>query len=210
MRKESIILVEGTSNTGKTSLCKYFEAEKGYAVVNESIRYLEERTRLKQGDIMSISSNINSELLNQELLFDMEFQKLFDANLFLRKGKNVIIDKSIFGIIATAYAFECEKNLEGAFANSIRLYHEFINKCKRFQLQMPDKLVLLHVEPQIFVKRNLNRSHVLSGEWTNPRIIEMQNDALNIFMRLPHIPLFVINTTQKTTKEIAIELEQHL
>ena len=26
-------------------------------------------------------------------LFDMEFQKLFDANLFLRKGKNVIIDK---------------------------------------------------------------------------------------------------------------------
>lgn len=210
MAKGHIILLEGTSNTGKTTLCNYFVLQKGYVRVGESIRYLEARTGLDQSQIMSIPENINQEELNQELLFDMEFQKLFDANLFANQGRNVVIDKSIFGIMATAYAFEIEKKITGGFNKSLQLLDTFMEKAKRFGLSTPEIIILLSVSSSKFDERNEKRTHVLSSEWTRHSIIELQNVLLRTVIPLSHIPFVEIDTTEMTQNQVAQEVEKNI
>lgn len=208
MNKGQIILLEGTSNSGKTTLCEHLVNQKGFTLVKESIRYMESRTGLDQTDIMTIPTDLHQEFLNQELLFDVEFQKLFDANLYSSKGNNVIIDKSIFGILATAYAFEIEKGMAGGFKKSLQLLDEFQAKAKRFGLSMPDTIVFLSVNNDAFDNRNKNRSHILSGEWTDKRIIELQNKLLRAILPLSHIAFHEIDTTNKSKDEVAFNVEQ--
>ena len=210
MNKGKIIVVEGTSNVGKTSLCKSCELCDQFVVIQEAIRYLENRIKLSQNEIMAIPNNIEVELLNQELLFDIEFEKLFDANIFCKKEKTVIIDKSIFAIMATAYAFEKYKNFKGAFRNSLVLYRKYMDKAKRFGLKLPDKYFLLSVNRKEFEKRNLQRNHILDGEWVDNMIIEKQNKALNSCMKFSSSTLHMIDTSGKTKEEVMSEFKASL
>ena len=202
MNNGTFLLIEGISNTGKTSLCQELASKHNYKVIQESIRYLENRTNLPETDIMSTPESIYQEVLNQELLFDTEFQKIFDANLLIKGGQNVVLDKSFISILATAYAFELEKNFAGGVKAALDHLFSYCEKINRFHLKMPDKIVLLTVNQSAFSTRNKQRNHVLSDVWIDPRITIQQELFLKMIVPLFRIPYIEIDTSNLSKSDI--------
>lgn len=74
MSRGKIILIDGISNSGKTTLCNNLSKQLGYKIVPESIRYLENRLNEKGDNILYVPKNIQEELRNQEILFNRKLQ----------------------------------------------------------------------------------------------------------------------------------------
>lgn len=127
MERGKIILIDGISNSGKTTLCNNLSKQKGFKIIPEAIRYLENRLENNGDNILYVPKNTQEELRNQEILFDLEFDKLFDANYFSNHGKDVVIDKSVYSIIATAFAFQSSRII-GTYNKSLELLNSFIEK----------------------------------------------------------------------------------
>lgn len=58
MSRGKIILIDGISNSGKTTLCNNLSKQLGYKIVPESIRYLENRLNEKGDNILYVPKNI--------------------------------------------------------------------------------------------------------------------------------------------------------
>ena len=75
MERGKIIIIEGTSCVGKTTLCSNLE-KMGWVVIPEAIRYLEKETK-KKGDAASpIPDKQIEEEYYQTQLFRIELQKI--------------------------------------------------------------------------------------------------------------------------------------
>lgn len=85
-----------------------------------------------------------------------------------------------------------------------------MDKAKRFGLKLPDKYFLLSVNRKEFEKRNLQRNHILDGEWVDNMIIEKQNKALNSCMKFSSSTLHMIDTSGKTKEEVMSEFKASL
>ncbi len=110
MEEGKIIIIEGTSCTGKTTLCKKLEKDGNWVMIPEAIRYLEKTTGKNGDEASPLPFSDDDEKYNQEILFNVDLQKIREANELAKNGKNVIIDKCAIATMATAYAFEKLKN----------------------------------------------------------------------------------------------------
>lgn len=198
---QQIIVVEGISNCGKTTLVEKFKGRDDFIILPEAIRYLERRLNLKKEQIMHEPKTYIEELLNQELLFDIEFEKIFDANKYLNLGKNVLIDKSSFAIMATAYAFEKNKDFFGGYALSSRYFNQLIDKVYRHGLIFPNKILLLDVNFETSQLRSKNRLNKLAPLWIDKKIMDDQRKVLTKLVKEVKNHLY-LDTSYMTIQEV--------
>lgn len=180
MSKGKIVILEGTSCVGKTTLCSKLK-EMGWIIIPEAIRYLEKETK-KVGDEASPIPNIQAEEeYYQNELFRVELQKIREANYFSDNGYNVVIDKSAIATIATAKAFEKVKGFEGTFDSACSKYYAMKKMLVQENLTECDVFLLLTSDYQTILKRNFFRNHVLEGIWLNEEVINEQRKILEFF-----------------------------
>lgn len=201
MNRGKIIVVDGISNSGKTTLCNNLAKQLDFKIVPESIRYLEKRLHEKGDNILYVPRNKQEELRNQEVLFDLEFDKLFDANYFADQGKNVVIDKSPFSIVATAFAFE-SSNISGTYNQSLKFLDAFMKKAKRYKLCSPDLLLLLKANNSASLKRNLERNHQLLSVGTQESTRIKQEKILEEEFKRINIKKSMIDTSKLSPREV--------
>lgn len=192
--KNKIILIEGTSNSGKTTLCNNLAKYMNFKVIPEGIRYLERRLGASGDNILSVPNNLEQELNNQEILFDLEFERIFDANFLVTHGNNVVIDKSAYSIVATAYAFE-NGEIMGNYAVSQNHLRLLLEKIERFNLRMPDMYILLKSNIAISQDRNKNRVHQLKDIWIDSVIQQKQEEILEQELRKIEGSKLILDTT---------------
>lgn len=177
MNRGKIVIVEGTSCVGKTTLCQNLE-KLGWYVVPEAIRYLEKETQKKGDEASPIPGSVEEELYYQDQLFRVELQKLIEANEVSKRGINVIIDKSAIATIATAKAFEVEKGFNGTFKASCDKYLSMRKQLQLLGLIEFDMFILLTADYDTIMERNITRNHVLDGIWVDKVTIDSQRIVL--------------------------------
>ena len=223
MSRGIIILIEGISNSGKTTLCNSLKNKANFEIIPEAIRYLENRLNDCGDNILFVPENSNQEVLNQELLFDIEFEKLYDANFLAQKGENVVIDKSAFSILATANAFQ-SSIIQGTYEIAEKFFHEYQKKIARFHLAKPDLSILLKADLETSEERNKNRKHKLLNIWTSPitrfkqeRVLESEFEKINNKMILDtsnmskeEVYKQVIETIKRDRKIVCVRMNYSL
>lgn len=177
MKEGIIVIVEGTSCVGKTTLCENLEGQ-GWVVLPEAIRYLEQETG-KIGDKASpIPGTQEEEEYYQDQLFRVEEKKIIEANNLKKQGKCVIIDKSAIATVATASAFEKQKGFDGTFRRAYNKYLEMLQRLRKEGLIECDIFLLLTADYQSICERNVTRNHMLEGIWTKEDTIKRQREVL--------------------------------
>lgn len=180
MNRGKIIIVEGTSCVGKTTLCSNLQ-KLGWIVIPEAIRYLEKETQKKGDEASPIPDNQTEEEYYQTQLFRIELQKIREANHFSNRGFNVVIDKSAIAIIATAKAFEKSKGFVGTFSSACSKYFNMLKQLDEEELLECDGFLLLTANFDVIRKRNMTRNHILEGIWLEEETINSQKRVLKIF-----------------------------
>lgn len=177
MSEEKIVIVEGTSCAGKTTLCENLK-KQGWVVLPEAIRYLEEETNKKGDEASPIPGTQEEEEYYQDQLFRVEKQKILEANELRRQGKKVVIDKSAIAIVATAKAFEKQKGFDGTFKRAYMKYCQMLQELKDKGLIECDVFLLLTADYSTICERNKTRNHVLDGIWIEQKTIANQRKVL--------------------------------
>ena len=177
MQEGKIVIVEGTSCVGKTTLCNNLK-KQGWYVMPEAIRYLENETGKLGDEASPIPGSQEEEEYYQDQLFRIEIKKIIEANKLKNEGKNVIIDKSAIATVATAGAFEEEKGFEGTFKRAYMRYCQMLQNLKDNNLIECDIFILLTAEYKTICERNKTRNHVLEGIWTEEETINKQREIL--------------------------------
>lgn len=177
MSKGKIVIVEGTSCVGKTTLCENLK-KQGWIVLPEAIRYLEKETKKKGDEASPIPGTQEEEEYYQDQLFRVEKQKILEANELRKQGKKVIIDKSAIAIVATAKAFEKQKGFNGTFKRAYIKYCEMLQEVNNKGLIECDVFLLLTADYNTILKRNRTRNHILEGVWLEEKTIENQRQVL--------------------------------
>lgn len=180
MKRGKIIIVEGTSCVGKTTLCSNLQ-KNGWIVILEAIRYLERETQ-KVGDAASPIPNLQAEEeYYQTQLLRIELQKIREANYYSSLGNDVIIDKSAIATIATAKAFERTKGFVGTFSSACSKYYNMLKQINEDNIIECDGFLLLTADFEEIKKRNITRNHVLEGIWLEEETINSQREVLISF-----------------------------
>ncbi len=177
MSKGKIVIVEGTSCVGKTTLCESLQRE-GWIVLPEAIRYLEKETGKIGDEASPIPGSQAEEEYYQDQLFRVERQKIIEANELRKKGKKVVIDKSAIATVATAKAFEEPKGFSGTFKRAYMKYCELVQELERNGLIECDAFLLLTADYDTIIKRNITRNHILEGIWVDEETIDSQREVL--------------------------------
>lgn len=177
MSEGKIVILEGTSCVGKTTLCEYLQ-KQGWVVLPEAIRYLEKETGLKGDEASPEPGSQKEEEYYQDQLFRVERQKIIEANRLRQEGKNVVIDKCAIATVATAKAFEKSKGFNGTFRRAYNKYCKLLTELANMGLVECDVFLLLTSDYETIYKRNATRNHVLEGVWIDPETIRMQREAL--------------------------------
>lgn len=86
MQKGKIVIVEGTSCVGKTTLCDSLK-KRGWFVMPEAIRYLEIETGKLGDEASPIPGSQEEEEYYQDQLFRIEMKKIIEANKLKNEGK---------------------------------------------------------------------------------------------------------------------------
>lgn len=216
MNEGKIIIVEGTSCVGKTTLCERLK-KQGWITLPEAIRYLEMETKKKEDEASPIPETQEEEEYYQDQLFRIEKQKILEANELRKKGKKVIIDKSAIATVATAKAFEKQKGFNGTFRRSYIKYCEMLQELKNEGLVECDAFLLLTADYNTICKRNKTRGHILEGTWIEEETIANQRQVLEKItsevvgtISANPIKKKILDTSNLTKKQVEEELNQLL
>lgn len=208
MKRGKIIIVEGTSCVGKTTLCSNL-SELGWIVIPEAIRYLEQETQKKGDEASPIPDKQAEEEFFQTQLFRVELQKIREANYYSSMGYNVVIDKSAIATIATAKVFEETKGFKGTFFSACSKYNVMLKQLKEDNIIECDGFVLLTTNYNVIKERNLTRNHILEGIWLEENTINVQRKILEMFVKHivgkfsdNEIVTMVIDTSFLSQKEV--------
>ena len=164
MSEGKIVILEGTSCVGKTTLCENLQ-KQGWIVLPEAIRYLEQETGKKGDEASPIPGSQEEEEYYQDQLFRVERQKLIEANNLKKAGKKVVIDKSAIATVATAKAFEKSKGFDGTFKRAYMKYCQLLQELADKGMVECDVFLLLTADYKTICERNITRNHVLEGIW---------------------------------------------
>lgn len=208
MDKGKIIIIEGTSCVGKTTLCNSLKKE-GWIILPEAIRYLEKETGKIGDEASPIPDSQAEEEYYQDQLFRVEKQKIIEANELRKKGQKVIIDKSSVAIIATAKAFENSKKFKGTFKRAYLKYCELLQDLKKNELIECDIFMLLTADYNTINNRNITRNHILEGIWIDESTILSQREVLEKIasqivgnISENNVKSVTLDTTDLTQKEV--------
>ena len=98
MNEGKIVIVEGTSCVGKTTLCEELK-KLGWIVLPEAIRYLEQETGKSGDEASPIPGSQEEEEYYQDQLFRIEKQKILEANKLKKQGKTMVFVTHSMGTV---------------------------------------------------------------------------------------------------------------
>lgn len=216
MNEGKIVIVEGTSCVGKTTLCEKLK-NLGWIVLPEAIRYLEKETGKIGDEASPIPGSQEEEEYYQDQLFRIEKQKILEANKLKKQGKKVVIDKSAIATIATAKAFEKQKGFNGTFKRSYMKYCEMLQDIKNEGLIECDAFLLLTANYNTICERNKTRNHILEGVWLEEETIVNQRKVLEKMtneivgsINKDTIKKKILDTSSLTKEEVLNKFEEFL
>lgn len=216
MNEGKIVIVEGTSCVGKTTLCEKLK-NLGWIVLPEAIRYLEKETGKIGDEASPIPGSQEEEEYYQDQLFRIEKQKILEANKLKKQGKKVVIDKSAIATIATAKAFEKQKGFNGTFKRSYMKYCEMLQDLKNEGLIECDVFLLLTANYNTICERNKTRNHILEGVWLEEETIVNQRKVLEKMtneivgsINKDTIKKKILDTSSLTKEEVLNKFEEFL
>ena len=208
MKNGKIVMLEGTSCVGKTTLCENLQKE-GWIVLPEAIRYLEKETGKIGDEASPIPGTQEEEEYYQDQLFRIEKQKIIEANVLREQGKNVIMDKTAMATVATAKAFEKSKGFHGTFKRAYTKYAQLLQELQDNHLVECDIFLLLTADYATICERNFKRNHVLEGTWIEEETIQQQRMVLetmtqDIIGNIGMVPMrkYVLDTTHLSKEEV--------
>ena len=203
-----IIVVDGSSNAGKTTLCNmYSEKLENVYIVPGASKFVKERSEEYPNGVPKIPKTKEEEIENQKFFFDLEFKRLKLANEMMRKGKNVIMDRNFLEILAVAYSLEKEEKYNGIYDNACKLYDLYQKEAKKQGLRLPDKYIILFAEQTTLEARNQTRNNILSSEWMNKSLIDNQKEFFSKFFEKYKDQAISVDTTEKSALEVFNEIE---
>lgn len=142
--------------------------------------------------------------------FELEFDRLKEANNLAKGNKTVVMDRSVLEILSVAYSFNDINIWAGIYDNAEELYNKFVQKVKEQKINFPDKHIWLQAEHKEIVKRNRMRQ-IESGkelsqeDWISKELIDKQIEFFDIIAEQNKNKFLNIDTNQKSKKEVMQE-----
>ena len=205
---ERIIVVDGTSNAGKTTLCENIEKNiQGIAIIPGASLFAK-MNKERYPKIPDIPKSANEEKENQRFFFTLELDRLIEANRISKQGKTVFMDRGVLEILSVAYSFESINKWDGIYKNAQNLYEEFISYVRKMGINLPDKYIWLQTNYEEIKRRNKlrqqERGQLLSEtDWIEESLIGKQIE----FFRKMCIPensdkVCLVDTNNMTKQEV--------
>lgn len=179
-----IIVIDGTSNAGKTTLCENLERNVIDVAIIPGASLFAKIYSQRYSQMPPIPVNAEEEKENQKFFFKLELDRLIEANKLANSGKDVFMDRGILEILSVAYSFEKIKKWKGIYASARRLYKEFNNIVDRNNISLPDGHIWLHASSEEVMRRNklrkMERGKTLSeSDWIQSSLINSQIEFFN-------------------------------
>ena len=174
-----IIVVDGTSNAGKTTLCENIEKSIQDIAIIPGASIFAKNHHEKYPKIPAIPKTIEEEKENQKFFFKLELDRLIEANRMSKLGKDVFMDRGVLEILSVAYSFENIKKWNGIYENAKKLYERFIMITRERKIELPDGYIWLQADYEEVLRRNqtrqIERGQKLSeNDWIESDLINKQ------------------------------------
>lgn len=189
MNNGRIFVVEGVSNTGKTTLCEKLKERDNFKVIPEVADFTLECPKP--------SKNEEDELKNQDFFLEIETIRLNEAIKYASKGFNVILDRSIFSTLSIAYGLDKFKKYN-VYEKMKEKYQNWLGKNN---LNIIEKYIILYTNDFEIDIRNKSRKKSLSKNWLNSDFIAFQNEYFFSIFFSNKNNIF-LNTSNKSTEEV--------
>ena len=179
-----IIVIDGTSNAGKTTLCESLEKNiQNVAIIPGASLFAKIHSQ-KYSQIPDIPTTAEEEMENQKFFFKLEIDRLIEANKLANLGKDVFMDRGVLEILSVAYSFEKIKKWKGIYANARQLYEKFNTIAYENKISLPDEHIWLQASSEEVMKRNkirqIDRGQKLSeNDWIEASLINRQIEFFN-------------------------------
>ena len=151
---ERIIVVDGTSNAGKTTLCENIEKNIQDIGIVPGASLFAKINRERYPKIPAIPQSAEEEKENQKFFFRLELDRLIEANRLAEQGKTVFMDRGVLEILSVAYSFESINGWNGIYKNAQNLYEQFISYARKMGISLPDKYIWLQANYEEIKRRN--------------------------------------------------------
>lgn len=182
---ENLYIIEGTSNSGKTTTSKFLGEISNVEIITE---YMEHPSSPKP------SKNLEEEFRNQQIFFEIEKERMILASSLLANNKVVFLERSYLSILAVSYAFLKLGKYNG-YDNALKIYNKIINEAWYIK---PDIIYILTASSSEKLKRNISRDKMLKNNWIRDDFDYYQNEFYDI-MSVTSRKVFV-DTTEKDEK----------
>lgn len=179
-----IILIDGTSNAGKTTLCENLEKNVENVAIIPGASLFAKLHSQKYPQIPPIPISAEEEMQNQKFFFRLELDRLLEANKLANSGKEVFMDRGVLEILSVAYSFEKIKRWDGIYENAMSLYEKFNTIANKSKISLPSGYIWLQASSKEVIRRNkarqIERGKSLSeNDWIEESLINMQIEFFN-------------------------------
>ena len=211
-----IIVIDGTSNAGKTTLCENLQKNIENVIIIPGASTFVKQHQDRYPNIPPIPKTIEEEKINQEFFFRLELDRLIEAIGLLKNNVDVFMDRSVLEILSVAYSFESINNWPGIYSNAQALYNRFVALIKERGLRFPDSYIWLQASPEEVIRRNTIRQRergqkLSENEWVNSKLIMKQSEFFEKLCNLDKQNKFkMINTNNKTKEDVLNEVSGFL
>jgi len=194
-----IIIIDGISNSGKTTFCNYL-VEAGFRVVEEAPDFIDNNKEL--GVLSnSVPKTLDEEKNNQNILFNAELMRLKIAKEYAMGSKNVIMDRSFLSTVAMAYALEKDLPFKGAYDYSKVLEKKYLEEIKSVSQSVTISFIFFDVNRDVLMERNQKRKKELSLEWIDEEFLNKQRHSFSASAKC--LNTLLIDTSYKSVDDIA-------
>lgn len=203
-----IIVIDGTSNAGKTTLCENIEKNIQNITIVPGASLFAKIHHEKYPQIPSIPKSIEEEKENQKIFYKLDLDRLIEANKLAKLGKYVFMDRGVLEILSVAYSFEDIKRWNGIYENAKKLYERFIAITRERKIELPCKHIWLQADSGEIVRRNKIRQiergqKLLENDWIEENLINKQIEFFNkLCIPENKDKIYLIDTNYMTKQQV--------
>lgn len=192
---QSLYVIEGTSNSGKTTTSKILDTIPNISIIPE---FMDHPLSPKP------AKNLEEELKNQKIFLEIEKERMEQARILLSKNQIVFLERSFLSILSVSYALQKLGKYYG-YTNALNLYNSMINESWYIH---PETIYVLTASYEEKIKRNKTREKELKENWVEEKFEIYQNE----FYRMKEVQAnkVFIDTSNKQEEYAAKVIQKSL